>query len=258
MKPHTAKLEVPEPAIRAGNPRERDMSRLESRSITIDALYRGPLGMSNGGFTAGSLAKGHEGPMQVRLESPIPYGEVLTVRSQGNHHELTSGSSVLAVARPALSPVTGASFVEADVVRDQPRWEHGLEFFADCFVCGRAAPEGLGVELRQIDALTFAAVWRPSACSAVPHGPVPEEFLWAALDCPGGYAALASSSTLGLLGSIAVDIRFRPDASACLVVVGQATGVEGRKLGAATSIYTVDGEQVAAGSAVWVALKDAG
>lgn len=256
MRQDPIRHETSEPMIGTGIRHERDASRPTPETITIDSLYRGPMGMSNGGFTAGTLAKGPEGPMQVRLEHPVPYEEVLTTRRRNTGRELLYGDSVLAIAKPAVDPIAAPPFVEAELVLGHPRWQHGLEFFADCFVCGRPAPDGLGVELRRIDVRTFAAVWQPSACQAVPRGSVADEFLWAALDCPGGYAALASSSRLGLLGSIAVDIQFRPDSNQSLVVVGQATTVEGRKLGAATGIYATDGELVAAGSAVWIALKE--
>lgn len=225
--------------------------------ITIDRRFRGPLGMTNGGLAAGVLAEKLDGPTRVRLERPVPYSTPLRAQGRGENRQLLNGDIAVAVASPVTEEFSAPAFVAPDMIRDQPRWELAEAFYEECFVCGRPAPDGLGIELRRIGARHAAAVWTPAECDAIREATVPTRFLWAALDCPGGYAALAPSMTLGLLGSLAVDIRIRPNSTQELVVVGEGGQVDGRKFEARTAIYTTDGEVVAAGTATWIALRAA-
>jgi hypothetical protein len=225
--------------------------------IKIDSRFRGPLGMTNGGMAAGMLAEDLDGPTQVRLERPVPYSTALESSSRGTTTTLLHDDAPVAVASPLAEPFSPPPFIAPEKVLDFPRWNLDEALYADCFVCGRPAPDGLGIELRRVGKRLSAAVWTPSTCDAIHADTVPNRFLWGALDCPGGYASLAPTSTLGLLGSLGVDIRFQPDSDEAVVVVGEGGAVDGRKFSAGTAIYTTEGELVAAGSAIWIAFRAA-
>jgi acyl-coenzyme A thioesterase PaaI-like protein len=97
-------------------------------------------------------------------------------------------------------------------------------------------------------------LWRPAESSHV-GGPLVEAIhLRSALDCPGGFAALTAHQTLAVTGTLTSRIEFLPETSSRLVVVGESTWAEGRKLGAVSTIFTDTGDLVATASAVWIAI----
>ena len=79
--------------------------------------------------------------------------------------------------------------------------------------------------------------------------PLRPEFVWAALDCPGGFAAGYPETTL-LLGRLAARIDRLPEAGERCVAMGWQLGVEGRKhLGTAL----VSGREILARArATWI------
>ena len=65
--------------------------------------------------------------------------------------------------------------------------------FPRCFVCGpaREAGDGLRIFSSPLQGQTLhAAPWVPHESLADDRGDVATEFLWAALDCPSGFAVL--------------------------------------------------------------------
>jgi hypothetical protein len=79
------------------------------------------------------------------------------------------------------------------------------------------------------------------------------ETMWAALDCPGGWAALQTGRTY-LLGRIAAAVDALPEPGATCVVVGAATAFAGRKAMVNSTVYGPDGARVATARATWIAL----
>jgi hypothetical protein len=109
---------------------------------------------------------------------------------------------------------------------------------------------------RKIEAL--AATWVPSADLAGSDGRVSGEFVWSALDCPTGQAAM-SARHLGLngnepvlLGRMAAQIHQRPNPGDRCIVVAWPTGRDGRKLYANSALLGPDGETLAAAQATWL------
>ena len=105
---------------------------------------------------------------------------------------------------------------------------------------------------------TVAASWTPYPDLAKEDGVVASEFIWAALDCPTGYAAVGAQH-LGmtgaetiLLGRMSAHIDRRPCPGDRCVVVAWPTGREGRKLFANSALLGSDGKVLAVARATWL------
>ena len=103
-----------------------------------------------------------------------------------------------------------------------------------------------------------AASWVPYANLARDDGRIAPEFVWAALDCPTGYAGLAARH-LGLtgaetilLGRMAARIDERPRPGDQCILVAWPTGRDGRKLLANSALLTRDGQLLAVARATWL------
>lgn len=228
-------------------------------SVTIDERYCGPPGSGNGGYTCGLTAAAlGRGPVEVALRVPPPLDRSLALEVTDREARLLDGDTVVAVARPATGPidagpvVTPADAHDAMGHFDEPGY-HAAHPFPGCFTCGpaRAAGDGLRIFPAPVaDPEVVVWTWTPAA-----DGPVPPEFVWAALDCPGGQAWMRDGDvTAAVLGRLAVRIERAPTPGEELVVTGWRAGRDGRRLASGTSLRTRAGDLVAAGRATWVEL----
>jgi hypothetical protein len=96
-----------------------------------------------------------------------------------------------------------------------------------------------------------AAPWTPHQTLAGTDGGVREEFVWAALDCPGAFANGFPEIHM-VLGRLAVRLVRAVEARTACVVVGWSAGVEGRKHFAGTALFGDDGELLAIARATWI------
>ena len=208
--------------------------------MIIDRRYRGPDGSGNGGYSCGVFARLVEGDAEVTLRVPPPLDTPL--RAEGG--EVFDGDTLVAEVRPAtvdLEPPLPPPSVEAGA----PDPEHP---FPNCFVCGPARTDGLGLRPRSYGSLV-AAPWQPEE--------VRPELVWAALDCPGAFA-VDPDLTRGasVLGRLAVHIEELPRAGERLVVVGwDLGGAEGRRSYAGTALFRGN-RPLAWGRATWFSLGD--
>ena len=99
-----------------------------------------------------------------------------------------------------------------------------------------------------------AAPWEPDAALAGDDGRVRPEFVWAALDCPGGWAFGGAAGAL-LLGRFLADVRDLPRPGDRLVVCGWSLGRDGRKLYAGSAVHTAAGVLLAAARATWITVS---
>lgn len=237
-------------------------------SITIDKRFCGPPNSGNGGYVCGLLGNHIGASAEVTLHAPPPLGRRLDVIARADGAaELREGEAILAVARSARTEISGiptASYAEAeDAVRRTP-FDENSHKFPTCFVCGpsRAPGDGLRIFAGPLSARTdrnsgtFAASWVPSVSLAGDDGCVAAEFVWAALDCPTGYAsahglALRGAETI-LLGRMSARIDARPRPGDRCVVVAWPTGRDGRKLFAGSALLRADGEILAVAQATWL------
>ena len=121
--------------------------------------------------------------------------------------------------------------------------------FPNCFVCGHARADGLHIHAGAVEGReVVAAPWQVAPDTVGP------EFVWAALDCPSGMAAMRDG-VAAVLGTMSARLARPLVDGETLVVVGRHLSTEGRKRLAATALYDADGAAVAWSSTVWIALQ---
>ena len=227
--------------------------------VLIDGRFNGPPTTANGGYAAGTLAAFVDGAAETTLHRPPPLGEPMTVSTSGDTAALRLGDDLIASARTVTleaSPVPAVTVGEARTAAERGT---GIEhpWFAGCFVCGHDRPDNDGLALypgivEGTDLL--AAPWTPRDDVAAPDGAVPDEIVWAALDCPSGYAAMHAESTLALLGRMAARIDSPVEVGRTYVATARALGRDGRKLFATSSLHTASGVPVAVATTTWIAV----
>ena len=237
-------------------------------SITIDKRFCGPPNSGNGGYVCGLLANHIGASVEVTLRAPPPLGRRLEIVAGADGAlDLREGETILATGRAArteISEIPSVSHSEAeDAVRRTP-FDENSHKFPNCFVCGPARAPGDGLRIfagpvavrADLKTQAFAAPWVPSTNLAEYDGRVAAEFVWAALDCPTGYAsahglALSGAETI-LLGRMSARINMRPEPGDRCVVVALPTGRDGRKLFASSALLRADGGVLAVARATWL------
>ena len=210
--------------------------------LVIDPRFRGPDSSGNGGYACGRIAAFVEGPAQVTLRLPPPLGVPLLVADGRVWH----GDVLVAEVEPGevgLDPPEPPSWDEA-VEAQHPDADSP---FPNCFVCGALREDGLRIFAGRVAGRdVFAAPWVPSPDT------VGEEFVWAALDCPGAYATGAMSGRgVIVLGRLTARVVRVPAAGERCVVVGWPLGSRGRKHEAGTALFAGD-ELLGLARAVWI------
>lgn len=240
-----------------------------SRTLTVPARFCGPPRSGNGGWTAGAVASAllaragldHDAAVTVALRMPPPLDAPFDLRLDGDvltaHHE----GAVVATARPGTEPEPVAA-VEAGEARQAEQRYPGLERhpFPTCVVCGtgRATGDGLRIFSGPLDGDRSAATWTPDATLSAPDDPrrVGTAVTWAAVDCPGAWAA-DIGERLMVLGTMTARVHRPAAVGEEHVVVGELRRREGRKTFTAASLYGADGTLVAAAEHVWIAVDAA-
>jgi hypothetical protein len=212
--------------------------------VIIPPRYNGPPESANGGYACGLLSEALGGGFEVMLRRPPPLGVDLDLVGT----ELRQGDVVIAEARRAESPLDApppVSLAEAEEA------SHGYLGFAHhayptCFTCGPAREDGLGIFAGPVagrDGLV-AAPWTPAE--------VRPELVWAALDCPSGWAVDDFQREGVLLGRMAAGIHELPRVGEPHVVVGWPVSEEGRKRQAGSALYTSAGDLLAVARSTWI------
>ncbi len=229
-------------------------------SISIPARYNGPPVSGNGGYSCGVLAALIEGPARVRLHVPPPLDTPLTVHSEGGVVRMFDGDTLVGSGAPveyALDIPAAPSLTEAEdaMSRYIARENH---FFDTCFVCGPSRPAHDGLELYPgpvHDWSLLACVWRPQADLLDEGGQVRSEVMWAALDCPGYFAAMGDTLRPAVLGQLEAQLNGPAAGGNPLIVYCWPLGSEGRKYFGGTAIATADGTLLASSRSTWILLK---
>jgi hypothetical protein len=230
------------------------------RTIRIERRYRGPTSSGNGGWSAGRLAAQHDsadGPIQVTLRRPPPLDIELTVEPDGDGVQLHNPGGDLVAEAVAGSLAHPVEPVDVDTARaaerDYAGWhEHP---FPECFVCGIDRDEGDGMRVfpGRLAPGRTACTWTPHPAMAGPDGRLDPAYVWAALDCPGGWAGDLEGRPM-VLGRMTAQIDARPAAGETLVAVGQLLDVDGRKTYTASTVYDLAGRIVGSAAHVWIAV----
>jgi hypothetical protein len=239
------------------------MSRVLA-TICIERRFRGPPRSGNGGYVCGRLAEFIDGDCRVRLLRPPPLERDLEVRVDGDTASLCDGEQVVAEARPQaveLALPEPISLAEARTL--SPRFR-GFEAhaFHSCFVCGPDREAGDGLRIfpgATEDGSRVASPWRPDPSLAGADGCVQQRYVWAALDCPSGWAYLHPGGRVAVLGQFAVHIAVPVPVVQDLVVVGwpiddptaDPTPNMGRKHLCGSALFDAGGKPLAWAAATW-------
>jgi hypothetical protein len=229
---------------------ESSMSSAGTSEVIIPARFNGPPASANGGYASGVLARGLSSAV-VTLRAPPPLDRPLALVPEESGGRLLDGEQLIAQVQQAeleLEVPAPVSFAEAEAAsRRYPGFEsHG---FPTCFVCGprRAPGDGLRIFPGQVGEQALnAAPWQPDASLAGADGLVAEQFVWAALDCPGAFALyLGRAPGKMLLGRMQAQVLAPVRVGERYVVMGWPLGRDGRKQFAGTAVFTADGELIA-------------
>ena len=219
--------------------------------MRIAGRFNGPPGSANGGVAAGRLAE-YVGAsaVEVTLRRPPPLDVDLRVDASGGSARLHDGDLLVAEAVPATVEVELPQPVGVERAREAEASYAGLTDhpFLTCFVCGPGRADGLGLRPGPVGAGRSACTWTPAD-----EDPV---MVWAALDCPGGWAVDLPGRPL-LLGRMALEHRGRVVPGQEHVVQGWLTGEDGRKVHTGTAVWAPDGSLVAVARATWLAVDPA-
>jgi hypothetical protein len=175
---------------------------------------------------------------------------------------LCDGETVIAEGAPSSLEIDSpepVSFSDAEAAT-KSYLGFRQHIFPTCLVCGPQRTEGDGLRIfpgsipgRDI----VAAPWTPDASLAGEDSTVRPEFVWAALDCPSGWAVFGdpSQGRPAVLGRLAAKLVTPVQPGERCVIIGWPRGGEdGRKLYSGTALFSHDGELRAVARATWVRL----
>jgi len=237
-----------------------------SESVVIERRFRGPPQSANGGYACGLLAAHLDGQSaaEVTLRAPPPLDQPLGVERDDDGARLVDGERLIAEAAPADAempePPDSISLGDARRARESSpmQQEHP---YPECFVCGsaRVRGDGLCVTCGPVAGRKLvAAPFETDEAMGDEDGSVSDLLVWAALDCPGGIAAmLVPDFGLAVLGRLRAQLRSPLEAGRDYVAVGWPIDRDGRKLSAGTAIFDPDGgEPLAVSEATWIELRE--
>lgn len=227
--------------------------------IKIRKQFCGPVFSGHGGYTAGILAHYFKNTVEVTLLKPIPLEKSLLIKKKSNNSvELLDGETLIALAETTqfqLEIPAPPSYLEA-VEASKKYIGFDKEYpFPECFGCGRNRRPGNGLRIfpgKLKENNMVAATWIPNEDLQDDSGKIRSEFIWAALDCPGGIACVGDQIHPLLLGKFAAIIKERPKVNQRCVVIGWPIEEEGRKHLAGTALNSEEGKLLAYGKALWI------
>ncbi|MFK7974876.1 MAG: hypothetical protein AB8C02_02000 [Halioglobus sp.] len=228
----------------------------------IPARFNGPPGSGNGGYSCGVLAAHvKENSVRIRLHVPPPLDKPLrVVVAEDGSAKMFDADILVGTATPAAlsmdipAPPTVAQ-AKLAMTQYAGKVDHA---FPTCFVCGPGRPAHDGLELYPgpvQDHTLLACVWEPRADTLDSTGHVLQEIVWAALDCPGYFAAMEGTLRPALLGELLGELRAPIPASGPLLVYSWPLGNEGRKYYGGTAITNVAGDVLASSYSTWIELR---
>jgi hypothetical protein len=244
-------------------------------SLVIERRFRGPhdaaSATGNGGYFCGrvALAAG-AGAVEIRARAGVPLDRPLALHARDGAVEVLDGPALIARTSAARLQVTAPPPPSLAVALEASRrFEAALEAgavahtFPECFVCGHDRAPGDGMRLfagplsdgGSDRGHTRVAGWQPDPGLLDGDGRLRDEFVWSALDCPGGWALAGPGNT----GTLHVEIREPIDGRRPLIVMGwPEPGPAGGRAGsrrryAGTALFDARGRLLALGAAIWVA-----
>lgn len=216
--------------------------------MRLASRFNGPPGSANGGIACGRLAS-YVGAtaVEVTLRRPPPLDVDLRVDASGGTARLHDGDLLVAEAVPTTLDLQVPEPVPLERAREAEATYGGLlnHPFPTCFACGTQRTDGLGLRPGMVGEGRAACTWTPAG-----EDPV---LVWAALDCPGGWASDRPGRPM-VLGRMALQQPGRLVPGQPHVVSAWTIGADGRKTHTGTALHAPDGALVAVARATWISL----
>ncbi|WP_270029545.1 PaaI family thioesterase [Solirubrobacter phytolaccae] len=228
-------------------------------AVTIPARFNGPPGSGNGGYVCGVVAETIGASASVRLSAPPPLDvPLLRTRDGDGVVHLLHGEEMIAagsVAQPAAiapdAPTVREATIAAAAYAGLDPQRHP---FPTCFVCGPLRHDGLRIFPGPVNGHgVLACVWQPADDLAT-SGVVDPRFVWAALDCPTGFACMPPGSRT-VLATMTATLHADVEPGRDYVITAWRIASEGRKHRGGAVLTDADGRRVATAEALWISLR---
>lgn len=223
--------------------------------LTIERRFRGPAHSGNGGYVCGRIARHVPGTAQVRLAIPPPLDTTLEMDVTDGVARLMSGTTLVGEGRPAELDIAAPAAVSFETATEQSKHYHGFDehTFPECFVCGPQRQPGDGLRIFAGPAAGTEVVAAPWIVDKSLGAPTAPEFLWAALDCPSGFALWSPrEGTTVVLGQLTASIHGAVMPGDKCVAMGWPLQVDGRKRFAGSAVFSEQGKLIAVARAIWI------
>jgi hypothetical protein len=224
--------------------------------FTVPARFCGPPTSGNGGYTSGLLAGKMGGVTECTLYAPVPLDTPLEFERTQTGGFLRHGEKIVVEAVPATMEVTPPAPVSVQSAMEAMKSSPALDPqhpFPTCFVCGpkRGMHDGLRIFPAPVNGGVYVAAWVPDLEYGDSQQLLRSEFLWAALDCPTGFAAGFPAAGKLVTGRLAVEQLANIRTGAGCVLMSWPLGIDGRKHFSAACLYQ-DEKLCAVAKATWV------
>jgi hypothetical protein len=175
--------------------------------MIVAGRFNGPPDSANGGYACGLVAGLLGGVAEVTLRLPPPLDRELEVVESDGRVEVRDGEALVADAGPVVLDLDVPAPVSVEEAEAASRRYAGFVHHAynTCFVCGPLREDGLRVYAGPVEGRPglVASPWTPPE-------DVRPELVWAALDCPSGWAVDDFQREGVLLGRMAAEIDRLP------------------------------------------------
>ncbi len=227
-------------------------------TLTVESRFCGPPGYAHGGYLSGLLAGQSDRQLRIRLLQPVPLQVPLELeRGEEGALSLSLAGRLLARCEPdelTLQVPNAPGYLEA-LEASRAFIGFSRHAFPACFACGTERPRGDGLRIfagTLAGTDSVAAPWVPDASLCASRSDkVRPEFMAAALDCPGYYAARQDGVPM-LLGEFSAHVDRCVHVDEPCIVLGWRIHVDGRKYQVGTALFDEDGELCARARATWI------
>ena len=236
--------------------------------VVIARRFNGPPEFGQGGYACGLVAEKIGAPVaSVSLRRPAPLETPLVVSLADDTVSLLDpAGETVAEGGPAefdLDPPSPPTLdgAEAASARSPLQRRPEQHPFPTCFGCGVARAPGEAIRiivgpLTERDTTPLAATWTPLPDFAGRDGAVRALFMWVALDCPTGWAAVSPGEDPHVLARLTARLASPAIPGEPHVVVAWLISRDGRKRRGGAAIYGPEGEVCGVAEGLWIRLRD--
>jgi hypothetical protein len=229
------------------------------QSVRVPTRFCGPPDSGNGGYTCGLVANELGGVVECTLRSPVPLEAPLYLERLQSGGILRHGDKVIIEASSTTIDVAPPAPIDLETATAAMKSSFALapwHPFPTCFVCGpkRKAHDGLEIFPAAINKNLYAATWLPAAEFGDSQRFLHPEFLWAAMDCPTGFASGFPIAGKLVTGRLAVEQLQPVKVGERCLLLSWPLRVEGRKHFSAACLYQ-NQKPCAIARATWIRLE---